>query len=93
MKIECSMYQWNVIAGLPEVITGEVAMPAADHLFTMKDGKDIKVLKEERALACHHMDTQLLLMLTRARREVQMAAAFLTTRAKIPDENHWGKLK
>ena len=32
-------------------------------------------------------------MTTRARRDIQTAAAFLTTRVKSPDEDNWGKLK
>jgi hypothetical protein len=32
-------------------------------------------------------------MSTRARRNIQTAAAFLTTRVKSPDEDDWGKLK
>jgi hypothetical protein len=32
-------------------------------------------------------------MSTRARCDIQMAVAFLTTRVKIPDKNDWGKLK
>jgi hypothetical protein len=53
-------YLKNVIAGFPEVITGKVAMPAADHLFTMRDRKDVRVLREERALAFHHTVAPLL---------------------------------
>jgi hypothetical protein len=68
-------------------------MPAAEHLITMRGKKDVRVVKEERALAFHHMVAQLLFMLTRARHDVQMAVAFLTMRVKSPDENDWGKLK
>jgi hypothetical protein len=32
-------------------------------------------------------------MLMRARRDVQTAVAFLTTRVKCPDKDDWGKLK
>ena len=36
---------------------------------------------------------QLLFMATRARRDIQTAVAFLTTRVKAPDKDDWGKLK
>ena len=36
---------------------------------------------------------QLLFMAMRARRDIQTAVAFLTTRVKNPDEDDWGKLK
>ena len=32
-------------------------------------------------------------MSSRARRDIQTAVAFLTTRAKAPDEDDWGRLK
>ncbi len=48
---------------------------------------------EEQALAFHHIVAQLLFMATRARRDIQTAVAFLTTRVKNPDKDNWGKLK
>ena len=86
-------YLKRVIAEFPEMITGKAATPAVNHLFTVRDKKEAKALKEERALVFHHTVAQLLFMLTRARRDIQMAVAFLTTRVKSPDENYWGKLK
>ena len=45
-------------------------------------------------MAFHHTTAQLLFMAPRARRDIQMAVAFLTTRVKSPaDEDNWGKLK
>jgi hypothetical protein len=86
-------YLKNVIAEFPEIISGKSPTPAADHLFQIRDEKDAKLLDEERALAFHHMVAQLLFMATRARRDIQTAVAFLTTRGKNPDEDDWGKLK
>ena len=68
-------------------------MPAADHLFKVRDEKEAKPLEEERALVFHHTVAQLLFMATRARRDIQTAVAFLTTWVKNPDEDNWGKLK
>jgi hypothetical protein len=86
-------YLKNVIAEFPEKITGKAVMPAADHLFKIRDGRESRPPEEERALAFHHTVAQLLFMAMRARRDIQTAVAFLTTRVKEPDEDNWGKLK
>jgi hypothetical protein len=86
-------YLKSVIAEFPEMITGKAAMPAANHLFTVRDKKEGRALKEEKALVFHHTVAQLLFMSTRARRDIQMAVAFLTTRVKSPDNDDWRKLK
>jgi hypothetical protein len=70
-----------------------------DKLFVVRDENEGRKLSEEQALAFHHtVLAQLLFMdswATRARRDIQMAVAFLTTRVKSPDEDDWGwgKLK
>ena len=38
----------------------------------------------------HHSVAQLLFLACRARRDIQVAVAFLTTRVKKPDEDDWG---
>ena len=43
--------------------------------------------------AFHHMMAQLLFLCMQARRDILTVVAFLTTRAKEPDEDDWGKLK
>jgi hypothetical protein len=86
-------YLKNVITEFPEIISGKSPMPAADHLFQIREEKDAKPLEEERALAFHHTVAQLLFMATRARRDIQTVVAFLTTRVKSPDKDDWGKLK
>jgi hypothetical protein len=86
-------YLRNVISDFPELITRKAATSKADHLFTISDKKEVRPLKEERALTFHHMVAQLLFMSMRARQDVQTALAFLTTRVKSPDVDDWGKLK
>ncbi len=86
-------YLRNVIEEFPEKITRRAATPAAGHLFDIRDKKEAPVLEEERALAFHHTVAQLRFMATRARRDIQTAMVFLTTRVKAPDEDDWGKLK
>ena len=77
----------------PEQIQGRAATPAHDKLFVVRDDKDAKKLSEEQAVIFHHTVAQLLFMATRARRDIQTAVAFLTTRVKNPDQDDWGKLK
>jgi len=93
LEVSMIKYLKNVIEEFPEVIKGRAATPAHEKLFVIRDEKDAKLLDEERALAFHHMVAQLLFMATRARRDIQTAVAFLTTRGKNPDEDDWGKLK
>jgi hypothetical protein len=52
-------YLNNVIAGFPEIILGKSPTPAADHLFKIRDEKNVKPLEEERTLAFHHTVVQL----------------------------------
>ncbi len=86
-------YLKKVILDFPKIIKGKAAMPVADHLFQIRDEKDAKPLEEERSLAFHHTIAQLLFMVTRARRDIQIAVAFLTTQGKTPDKDDGGKLK
>ncbi len=66
--------------------------PAADHLFNIRPPDEARILPESQAIAFHHTTAQLL-FLSRVRRDIQTAVAFLTTCVKTPDENDWGKLK
>ncbi len=93
--LDVSMFKYlhDIIDGFPEVIRGRSATPVAAHLFEIRDKKEAQALKEEQALAFHHMVAQLLFMATRARQDIQTAVAFLTTRVMNPDKDDWGKLK
>jgi hypothetical protein len=83
-------YLGRVIKESPEEITGTCMTMASDNLF--KVHKDGRKLNEELADASHHTVYQLLFAANRARRDIQMAVSFLTTRVKAPDEDDWGKL-
>ena len=65
----------------------------ADHLFSVRDADEAKYLPEEKAVAFHHTTAQLLFLSSQARRDIQTAVSFLTTRVKKLDEDSWGKLK
>ena len=62
----------------------------SNHLFKVR--KDGRKLNEELADAFHHTVYQLLFAANRARRNIQTAVSFLTTRVKAPDKDNWGKL-
>ncbi len=49
-------------------------------------------MNEELAETFHHTVYQLLFAASRARRDIQMAVSFFTTRVKDPDKDDWGKL-
>jgi hypothetical protein len=91
--INMAEYIKSIVEDFPEEITGFRATPAADHLFDVRDPSDARPLPEEQARAFHHTVAQLLFLSARARRDIQPATAFLTTRVTAPDEDDWGKLK
>jgi hypothetical protein len=93
LDISMIKYLKNVINEFPKIIKGRAATPAHEKLFVIRDENEARPLKEDQALAFHHTVAQLLFMATRARRDIQTAVAFLTTRVKSPDEDDWGKLK
>ncbi len=93
LQVSMITYLKNVIMGFPEMITGKVATPVGDYLFTIQDKKEAKPLEQERRTVFHHTVAQLCFMLTQARRDIQTAVAFLTTWVIAPDEDDWGKLK
>jgi hypothetical protein len=94
LKVSMIAYVKNVIAEFPEIIQEKRSpAPAADYHFRIWDEKDVRLLKEERAVAFYHTVAQLLFISTRARHNIQMVIAFLMTRVKAPGEDDWGKLK
>ncbi len=54
--------------------------------------EDGRKLSKELAEVFHHTVYQLLFATDRARRDIQTAVSFLTTRVKAPDQDDWGKL-
>ena len=68
-------------------MTGKAATPAADHLFTVRDESEAEYLPEEQAGKFHSIVAKLLFMSMRARRDIQTAVSFLTSRVKKPDKD------
>ncbi len=90
-KVQINMWDYikKVIKEFPEEITGVCATPASDYLFKVCENGT--KLNEELAEAFHTV-YQLLFAASRARRDIQMAVSFLTTRVKDPDKDDWRKL-
>jgi hypothetical protein len=94
-KVMINMIEYlkNIINNFPKEIIATRTSPAADHLFIVRNPSLVTPLPEEQARAFHHAAAQLLFLSARARRDVQPATAFLTTRVRRPDEDNWGKVK
>jgi hypothetical protein len=94
-KVMINMIEYikNIFADFPEEIVAIRTSPTADHLFTVRDETLAKPLLEEQARAFHHASAQLLFLSTKARRDIQPATVFLTSRVRCPDEDDWGRVK
>ena len=83
VKINMTKYLTKEIADFPEEIIGKAATPAGGHLFKVRDeGRKLNV---EQVDAFHHTVYQLIFVANRARRDIQTAVSFLTTRVQAPD--------
>jgi hypothetical protein len=91
VRVNMGRYIGTVLKDFPAAITSTSPSPAADHLFKVRDQSEARLLPESQAVAFHHTVAQLLFM-SKCRRDIQLAVAFLTTRVKSPDEDDWGKL-
>ena len=93
VKITMVSYLEKILEEFPEEIVSTKTTPAADHLFKIRDEDEARPLPEEQATTFHRTVAKLVFVQARARRDIQTAVAFLTTRVKNPDEDDWGKLK
>jgi hypothetical protein len=94
-KVGVSMIKYvdKVLEGFSEELGASAATPAAEHLFQVRNDSEAEILSEMKAQEFHHITAQLLFLSARARRDIQVAVAFLTTRVKKPDTDDWGKLR
>jgi hypothetical protein len=91
-KVRITMYDYidDVLEEVPADMKGVAATPAANHLFTVNEKCD--KLDEETAETFHHLTAKLMFLCKRARPDIHMAVAFLSTRVKSPDLDDWKKL-
>jgi len=80
----------SILEDFPE-IQNTSPTPAAERLFKVCENG--KLLSEDQAMIFHKTVAQLLFLCMRARRDIQTAVSYLTTRVKCPDEDDWGKVK
>ena len=78
-------YLYKVIEEFPEVIKATRSSPVGDHLFTVREDADRKVLPEEQARQFHRTVAQLLFLCKRTCPDIEPLVSFLTTRVKDPD--------
>ena len=63
---------------------------APENLFVVDD--DCKKLDPVKAKAFHNIVAKALYVMKRARPDISVAIAFLTTRVRVPDQDDWDKL-
>ena len=93
LKVSMIKYINKIFKGFSEDIGTPAADSAASHLFQVREDGEAKYLSEEKAQELHTVVAQLLFLCNRARRGIQVAVTFLTTRVKKPDADDWGKLR
>ena len=98
IQVSMKQYAMKIIENFLEVIglstaATPAATSAADHLFQIQDLKEAKLLPEEQAIQFHHTVEQLLFVCMKARHDIQITIAFLSTRVKAPDKDDEAKLR
>ena len=83
----------KILEDWPEQITKSSQCPHNSNLFKIRDETEAIYLPEEQAQQFHHTVAQLVWLQKRARRDIQVATSFLSTRVKKPDEDDWGKCR
>ena len=93
-KVGVSMIKYvdKILEAFSEELGSPAATPAAGHLFQVRNDSEVEVVTEHKAQEFHHITAQLLFLSARARRDIQLAVAFLTTRVNKPNMDDWGKL-
>jgi hypothetical protein len=85
VKVTMIDYMKGVIEDFHEVITGRSSTPAAKNLFEVRPDESRVFLDKKRSQAFHHAVAQLLFSSSKARKDIQIVVAFMTTRVKSPE--------
>jgi hypothetical protein len=91
VRITMNEYIDDMLNELPHNMDGVAASPASNHLF-QTSSKNPMLLSAEEGELFHHNVAKLLFLCKRARPDLQLAVAFLTTRVKSPDIDDYKKL-
>ena len=93
VKIGMKEFTLGMLEDFPDELGGYVETPAGDSLFTVRPDDERQLLGEELAAVFHRFTAKLLFLAGRARRDIKVAVAFLSTRVKAPDTDDWNKLR
>ncbi len=85
LKVSMIKYVNKIFNGFLEETGSPIADPVADDLFTIQEDCHNQYLSEEKAQEFHTFEAQLLFLCNCARRHIQIAVIFLTTRVNTPD--------
>ena len=85
-------YLYQILDEFIEEITKTSATPSADYLFRIREKCDSAQLLEGFAVIFHHTVAQLLCVLQRVKRDIQILFSFLTKWVKNPDIDDWDTL-
>jgi hypothetical protein len=86
-------YTEQILDEFPEEITKSSPCPHNENLFRIREESEARYLPEDQAIQFHHTVAQLVFLQKRARRDIQTAVSFLSSRVKQPDEDDWGKVR
>ena len=93
VKISQEQFTLELIEEFPEPIDRIAEDPAADNLFEVNEPSEKNpLLGKEQAQAFHRTTAKLLYLCARARRDIRVPVAFLTTRVRAPCAEDWTKL-
>ena len=91
VTIDMVDYVKECLAEFPETLEKEVKTPAASNLFEVRD--EIPLLDPSLAKLFHRIVAKLLFVCKRARPDIQVPIAFLSTRTTKSNEDDWRKLR
>eukprot|EP00980_Cylindrotheca_fusiformis_P026811 scaffold17566_cov108-Cylindrotheca_fusiformis.AAC.1 len=88
---EVKILMKDYLTDFTEDCSRRAVTPAANHLFRVN--KNAETLDEDDRKLLHSITAKLLFVLRRARPDIQVAIAFLTSRVTKADRDDWKKLK
>ena len=90
-RVTMPVYLKTIVSNFTETIQGIMATPEAEHLLTLREEINRKLLDEDRATAFHHSVEQLLFSIPCVRKDTHTTVEFFATRERIPNDDDWQK--
>ena len=91
VTIDMKQYAKDAIDEFPELINKSGNTPATEHLFEVDENAQLLDKKEKEIF--HRIVAKLLFLCKRARPDISVAIAFLTSRTTCSDVDDWKKLR